>query len=97
MALVWGILLLPVGFGIQAIGLMKTRALPRWQGIMFLIGVLLVGRPDGVEIVILTASFLLVAAFIPYGIQLMVEKSEGTPPAALPSDGAAWQTLAADG
>jgi hypothetical protein len=74
--LVWGILLLPVGFGIQAIALMKTRAIPRWQSTLFLIGVLFIGVPDGVEIVNLTASMLLTAAFVPYGIRLVTDTPE---------------------
>ena len=44
LALIWGILLLPVGFVIQAIALLKSHALPRWQSILFLIGVLLVAK-----------------------------------------------------
>jgi hypothetical protein len=71
LALLWGILLLPVGFGIQAIALITTHTLPRWQSILFLIGVLLVGTPDGLEIVNLAASVLMAIAFVPYGIQLI--------------------------
>ncbi len=74
--LIWGILLLPVGFAIQAIALIKTRAIARWQGILFLIGVLFVGVPDGVEIVNLTASLLLTAAFVPYGIRIVRGESQ---------------------
>jgi hypothetical protein len=72
MQILWGILLLPVGFAIQAIALFKTNAIPRWQSILFLIGVLLVGTPDGLEIVNLTASVLMAVAFIPYGIKIIV-------------------------
>lgn len=72
--LVWGILLLPVGFGIQAIALVKTRIIPRWESILFLVGVLFIGVPDGVEIVNLTASVLLTVAFIPYGIRLITDR-----------------------
>ena len=72
--LVWGILLLPVGFGMQAIALIKTRIIPRWQSILFLVGVLLIGVPDGVEIVNLTAAVLLTVAFIPYGIGLITDR-----------------------
>jgi hypothetical protein len=75
--LVWGILLLPIGFGIQAIAMLKTRPIPRWQGTLFLVGVLFIGVPDGVEIINLTASVLLTVAFIPYGIRLIHEKTEG--------------------
>jgi len=75
LVLLWGLLLLPIGFAIQAIALLKTKALPRWQSILFLIGVLLIGTPDGVEIINLTASILLAIAFIPYGIQIVRSES----------------------
>jgi hypothetical protein len=71
MILVWGMLLLPVGFVIQTVGLLQANALPRWQSILFLIGVLLVGTPDGLEIINLSASILMATALIPYGIQLI--------------------------
>jgi hypothetical protein len=78
LVLLWGILLLPVGFAIQAIALLKTKTLPRWQSILFLIGVLLVGTPDGVEIINLTSSILLAVAFVPYGIQIIGSESQST-------------------
>ena len=71
MILLWGMLLLPVGFAIQAVGLLQVNALPRWQSTLFLIGVLLVGTPDGMEIINLSASILMATALIPYGIQLI--------------------------
>jgi hypothetical protein len=71
MVLIWGILLLPVGFGLQAVALIRTRFIPLWQSVLFLIGVLLIGTPDGVEIVNLSAAILLTIAFVPYGLQLM--------------------------
>jgi hypothetical protein len=71
LALLWGILLLPIGFTIQAIALLATNTFPRWQSILFLAGVLLVGTPDGLEIVNLTASTLMAIAFVPYGIQII--------------------------
>jgi hypothetical protein len=71
LVLLWGILLLPIGFAIQAIALLKANAFPRWQSILFLIGVLLVGTPDGLEIINLSASILMAIAFVPYGIQLI--------------------------
>lgn len=72
LVLLWGIVLLPIGFAIQASALLKSKTLPRWQGILFLIGVLLVAVPDGLEIINLSASILLTIAFVPYGIQLML-------------------------
>lgn len=71
LVLIWGIVLLPVGFGLQAIALLKTESIARWQSWLFLVGVLLIATPDGVEIVNLTASVLLTVAFVPYGLQMI--------------------------
>ena len=71
LVLLWGILLLPIGFAIQAVALLKSKSLPRWQGLLFLLGVLFIGTPDGVELVNLAASVLLAVAFVPYGIRLI--------------------------
>ncbi|HRC86160.1 MAG TPA: hypothetical protein PK413_11165 [Thermoanaerobaculia bacterium] len=73
LVLLWGIVLLPIGFGIQAVGLLKSKSLPRWQSLLFLVGVLLIATPDGVEMVNLTAAVLLAIAFVPYGIRLIRE------------------------
>jgi hypothetical protein len=73
LVLLWGIVFLPIGFAIQAIALLKTNTFPRWQSILFLIGVLLVGIPDGLEIINLSASILMAIAFIPYGIQIIAK------------------------
>jgi hypothetical protein len=69
--LLWGLILLPVGFAIQAVGLLQAGVLPLWQSALFLVGVLLIATPDGLEIVNLSASILMAAALIPYGIQLI--------------------------
>jgi hypothetical protein len=71
LVLLWGIVFLPIGFAIQAIALFKTNMFPRWQSLLFLIGVLLVATPDGLEIINLSASILMAIAFIPYGIQVI--------------------------
>ena len=71
LVLLWGILLLPIGFAIQAIGLLATGTIPAWQSLLFLIGVLLVSIPDGLEIINLSASILMAIAFVPYGIQII--------------------------
>jgi hypothetical protein len=71
MILLWGILLLPAGFAILTIGLLQVSALSLWQGILFLIGVLLVGTPDGLEIINLSASIMMAIALIPYGTKLI--------------------------
>jgi len=71
MILLWGIILLPAGFAIQAVCLLQGYALPSWQSALFLTGVLLVATPDGLEIINLSASILMAIALIPYGIQLI--------------------------
>ena len=73
LVLLWGIVFLPIGFAIQAIALLKTHTFPRWQGILFLIGVLLVATPDGLEIINLSASILMAVALVPYGIQIIAK------------------------
>jgi hypothetical protein len=75
MVLLWGIVFLPIGFAIQSIALLKTHAIPRWQSIMLLIGILLIGTPDGLEIVNLTASILMAIGLVPYGVQTMLRDS----------------------
>lgn len=69
--LIWGMVLLPIGFVIQAVGLLKSRILATWQSMCFLIGVLFIGTPDGVEIINLAAAVLIAIACIPYGIKLV--------------------------
>jgi hypothetical protein len=71
LVLLWGIVFLPIGFAIQAIALLKTNTFPRWQSTLFLIGVLLVATPDGLEIINLSASILMAIALVPYGIQVI--------------------------
>lgn len=71
LVLLWGIVLLPIGFAIQALALLKTHTIPRWQSLLFLIGVLLVATPDGLEIINLSAFILIAIACVPYGIQIV--------------------------
>jgi len=71
LVLLWGIVFLPIGFAIQAIGLLATHTIPPWQSLLFLIGVLLVSVPDGFEIINLSASILMAIALVPYGIQII--------------------------
>ena len=69
-----GLLFLPIGFVIQTVALLRSKALPRWQSILFLVGVLFAGTPDGLEIVNLAASLLLACLFVPYGIQVIANR-----------------------
>jgi hypothetical protein len=74
LVLIWGLLLLPIGFIIQTIALLKSGVIPRWQGILFLTGILFIGTPDGVEIINLSASILMAIALFPFGMQLIAKK-----------------------
>lgn len=71
MLMLWGIVLLPIGFAIQAIALLKTGVFPRRPSVMFLLGVLFVGFPDGAEIINVTASVLMAVALVPYGFRMI--------------------------
>jgi len=71
MTLVEGVVLLAIGFSIQAIAMIKTNVIPRWRSVLLLIGIWMLGWPDGEEIVALIGSILLAVAFVPYGIQIM--------------------------
>jgi hypothetical protein len=73
MILVMGVMLLAVGLTIQAIGLLITNAIPRWQSAL-LLGVWLMGFPDGWEIVALIGSIMLSIALIPTGIRMITDK-----------------------
>ena len=73
LVLLWGIVSLPIGFTIQSIGLIAAHAIPLWQSLLFLIGVLLIAVPDGLEIINLSASVMMAIAFVPYGIQIIAK------------------------
>ena len=73
LVLLWGIVFLPLGFAVQSIGLIAAHAIPLWQSLLFLIGVLLIAVPDGLEIINLSASVMMAIAFIPYGIQIIAK------------------------
>jgi hypothetical protein len=77
LVLLWGIVFLPLGFAIQAVGLLKSGAIPRWQSALFLAGVLFVGFPDGAEIINLTAAVLMAVALLPYGIRMLAADASG--------------------
>jgi hypothetical protein len=71
MFLVWGLVLMPIGVLIQIVAMMKAKSLPKWQLRTMLVGVLLVGFPDGSEIVNLMAAISMAIAMVPYGISLL--------------------------
>jgi hypothetical protein len=66
--LVWGIVLLPLGFILLAIANLVGLTLPEWQCICLIIGSVLLLTPDGFEIVNLGASIFLVVGLLPMGL-----------------------------
>ncbi len=79
MAMVWGLVLMPIGVLIQTVALMRARTLPRWQLWLLLIGVLFIGFPDGAEIINLTAAVLMASAMIPYGMRMLSTVEQSRP------------------
>lgn len=71
MGLVWGLLLMPIGVLVQAVGMWRTGVLPRRQAGLLMAGVALVGFPDGAEIVNLVAAIAMAGAMMPDGIRLL--------------------------
>lgn len=71
MALVWGLVLLPVGVMVQTAGMLRTKVLPRWQLCVLLVSLPFIGFPDGAEIINLTAALLMTAAMLPHGVRLL--------------------------
>jgi len=43
--------------------------------VLFLVGVLFVGFPDGAEIINVTASVLMAVALVPYGVRLVAREA----------------------
>jgi hypothetical protein len=72
--LVWGMVLLPFGVAVQAVGLMRSRTWPTWQAVALLFGSLLIAAPDGMEIVNLTAALALLVALVPAAARLVRNK-----------------------
>lgn len=71
MWLAWGLVLMPIGVIVQAIGLLRTQVVPRWQSGLLLVSVAVIGFPDGAEIVNLAAAVLFAAAMVPYGVTML--------------------------
>ncbi len=69
--LIWGMVLLPLGVAVQAIGLLRSGAWPKWQAGALLAGSLLIATPDGMEIVNLIAALALSVALVPQAVRLI--------------------------
>jgi hypothetical protein len=69
--LLWGIVLIPVGFAVLAIAALTSAACSPWVAGLLLVGVLFIGFPDGAEIVNLGAAVTMAAGLVPYGLGLI--------------------------
>ena len=64
----WLYALLIPGFILQAIGLMREKIIPKWQGVLIIVGLLLLANPD-IEIISSAGATLMCIGFIPIGIR----------------------------
>lgn len=69
--LVWGMLLVPVGFAVLAIAALVSGACSPLVAVLLLVGVLLIGFPDGAEIVNLGAAVTMAAGLVPFGLAMI--------------------------
>jgi len=67
--LLWLLPILPLGFILQTLGLVRSNLIPRWQSIPMLVGSLLMANPD-IDLVGLVATIFLAIGFFPYAFQL---------------------------
>ncbi len=68
-----GILLVPIGFALLAIAALVSGATSPWVAVPLLVGVLLIGFPDGAEIVNLAAAGAMAAGLVPFGLAMILQ------------------------
>ncbi len=71
--LTWGFVTLPVGFIVLAVGLIRHGAVPKWQGICMIFGLLLLLNPD-IEIISSAGALLMCLGFIPLGVRIAMSR-----------------------
>ena len=64
----WLLFALVIGGVVQTIGLMKEKVIQKWQGILIIVGLLLLLNPD-IELISSIGSALMCIAYIPWGIK----------------------------
>jgi len=69
--LLWGMVLIPIGFAVLATAALVTGATSAWVAVLLLVGVLFIGVPDGAEIVNLSAALVMSAGLVPYGLSMV--------------------------
>ncbi len=66
----WLFIFLPLGVILQMTGLMLEQTVPRWQGVVTIVGLLLLINPD-IEIISTVGALLMCAGFLPLGMQVI--------------------------
>jgi len=66
--IVWLLFALIIGGILQIIGLMKEKVIQKWQGILIIVGLVLLLNPD-IELISSIGSALMCIAYIPWGIK----------------------------
>jgi hypothetical protein len=74
LGLLWLLPLLPIGFVLQTIGMLRSGEISRWQSIPMLVGSILMANLD-IDIIGLVATVILGIGFIPYAIQLVKDST----------------------
>ncbi len=57
--------------GWATVAMLRTRTMPGWQPAVLIPSLVLIGFPDGAEIINLTAALAMAAVFVPYGVGLI--------------------------
>ena len=66
--IVWLLFALIIGGIIQTIGLMKEGIIHKWQGILIIVGLLLLANPD-IELISSVGAALMCIGYIPWGVK----------------------------
>ena len=66
----WLFILIPLGVSFQTIGLIKEKHVKRWQGILIIVGLLLLINPD-IEIISVIGTVLMIVGIYPLGIKTL--------------------------
>ncbi|MCB0531697.1 MAG: hypothetical protein H6574_08465 [Lewinellaceae bacterium] len=66
--IVWLLFALIIGGILQTIGLMKEGVIQKWQGILIIVGLLLLANPD-IELISSIGSALMCIGYVPWGIK----------------------------
>lgn len=75
LVIVWLIFALMIGGFLQTIGLMKEEIIAKWQGILIIVGLLLLINPD-IELISSIGALLMCIGYIPWGRKELKRKVE---------------------